>query len=98
MPRKKKDKVCCPAPDCRGGYSHRLYEVNAKLIQKIPPEVLARKKDDESIYRCNYCGFVWGQKSYRRMGIDVTPLGFYDNFTNPNKFVAVSENYETRRS
>lgn len=96
MSRKKKEKVHCPAPDCQGGYSKRLYEVNEKVIEKIPTDILFRIEREKPVFRCSYCGFVWGKKISKADGIDIVPLGFYDNSQHPNVFLPVSENYKTR--
>jgi len=96
MPGKKKAKVICPAPDCQGGYPNREHEVDEKIIEKIPFEILDRLDDDEKPFRCNCCGFVYGKSFSKQGGIRIKPLGFLDSPQNPNEFVPVSKNYRTR--
>lgn len=97
MPPRKTYEPHCPANDCSGGHAPRLHKVSAENV-KITQEVLSRKKTEDEIYRCNYCGFVWFQSSSSRPGFDPTPAGFYGDFSNPDIFVAVAENYEIRRT
>lgn len=94
--RRKSSRPRCPAPDCSGGYTGRLRQVAPESIP-IPEEVQQRAGKGDVIYRCGYCGFVWAQKSSSQPGVNVTPLGFYRNFSNPNEFFPVSEDYEIRK-
>lgn len=93
MPTKKKPKkiirkVLCPAPSCKGGYLPK--EAKNGQIEKVPSEVLARKKKDQLVYRCTYCGFMWAQRDEG----NVTPLGFLENL----EFKQVPKDYRNRGS
>ncbi|MCX6639523.1 MAG: hypothetical protein NTW14_03455 [bacterium] len=96
MPPKKKYKIHCPAPDCTGGRPNRLIKIQA-IEADIPAEILNRTSANDVIYRCSYCGLVWAQSPAKTVGFDVIPLGFYDNFTAPNKFIAVRDDYQIRK-
>jgi hypothetical protein len=94
MPKRKEYIPHCPA-NCAGGHIGRLYEVTPEFA-KITQEVLSRRGDTNQIYRCGYCGLVWFQKSSRKLGFEPIPAGFFDNFTNPNEFVAVAVDFPIR--
>ncbi len=96
MPRKKEAKPQCPAPDCQGGYSNRIHEADY-LVEKTPADVLERKDRNDTIFRCNYCGFLWAKSSSKGYDGGIIPLGFYDSFQNPNEFSAVPKTYRIRR-
>jgi hypothetical protein len=95
MARIKKYKPHCPAPNCRGGYEHRLKKVEG-MPEWIPPEILKLKKETEQLYRCNYCGFVWFQDNSKQKGFDPKPLGFFDSIFSPG-FVLVDKSYRIRK-
>lgn len=96
MPRKKKYTVCCSEPECQGGHSNRIHEVSEKILEKIPTEILVRISEEVPVYRCSYCGFVWGRTITTASVNKIVPLGFYDNSQNPNEFVPVPDNHRTR--
>lgn len=91
----KQYELRCPNPDCAGGHADRLHVVNGKP-EWIPAEIMKLKKENEQIYRCNYCCLVWFQKSSKKPGFDPKIIGFYNNFQNPGKFVPV-KNFRIRK-
>jgi hypothetical protein len=94
MPRAKTYQPHCPAYDCSGGYESRLHPVTADAVH-ITPDILALKETEDVIFRCNYCGFVWFQKSSFHKGFNPTPAGFYDSIHGRDKFVP-AEDYKIR--
>jgi uncharacterized Zn finger protein len=86
----------CPACDCSGGHPHRVHRVGDPALLKIPCEIIA-EAGDKSIYRCDYCGFIWYEWVPIPFGSVVqVPIGFYDNFTKPMEFFA-TPNHPLRR-
>jgi len=91
MRRRKKYMPECPAQDCTGGDSNRLYRVSADSVH-VPDQHRSPEKNGFLLYRCSYCGFLWYQDP---LGVDLNPIpvGFYNNFTKPNEFFAVGRDY-----
>ena len=95
MGGRKKYEPHCPAQNCIGGYEERLHQISAEAAH-LTPEVLKRREDKSSIYRCSYCGFVWFQKSSTRPGLDPTPAGKWDSPQRPGEFYALPITFEIR--
>jgi hypothetical protein len=85
----------CPSPACTGGSKKKLQHIKENP-NWLPPEVCAPRKEDETIYRCAYCGLVWFQKVWKRPGIDAHPVGYYDNIDHPREYVFLEDNYRIR--
>lgn len=94
MPQRKTYEPHCPASDCSGGHRAKLHPVKVETVP-IPAEVLRRRGESDSVYRCSYCQFVWFQSS-SPPGFDLIPAGFYDNFRWPGEFKAAPEDYKVR--
>lgn len=95
MPVRKKYEPHCPASNCGGGYKERLRAITAEGAH-LTPEVLKRRKDRSSIYRCSYCGFVWFQKSNSRRGFNPIPAGKWDSPQRPNEFYELPVTFQIR--
>jgi len=78
MARRKKYEPHCPAWDCQGGHEARLYPITAEAV-RLTAEVLKRRRGESSVYRCNYCGFIWLQSPRSPVGFDPTPAGKLDS-------------------
>ena len=87
--RRTGHKLVCPAPNCTGGYAHRVTQISLANVA-MPAEVIARITGAHVVYRCSYCGFVWA-----KIAGNVAPLGFKGR-ANTKEFTAVPEDYETR--
>lgn len=85
----------CPSPVCTGGHRNKLYRIWGKP-NWLPPRVWAKKKEDEILYRCTYCGLVWFQDRARRPGFDARPAGYYDDFEHPWEFVPLKRKCRIR--
>jgi DNA-directed RNA polymerase subunit RPC12/RpoP len=78
MQKKKKNDIRCPNPEyCSAGEPFLQPLPNPE--DKIPNEFFPKLEDNETIYRCSYCGFVWVQSNEFRIGKNVKPLGVYKN-------------------
>lgn len=88
MPREKRYEAHCPSPSCTGGHQNRLHPIRERP-QWLPEEYVM--KDGEALYRCNYCGLVWTQKSSNRPGFDAEPIGLYKN-----SFTFLDQGYRIR--
>jgi len=95
MPRLKQYEPHCPSPNCTSGHEHRLHPISGKP-DWLPLEVWSQIEEGEILYRCNYCGLVWFQSSARRPGFNARPIGYYDDFQNPRKFVPIEGRYTIR--
>jgi hypothetical protein len=56
----------------------------------------AKKKEEEILCRCSYCGLVWFQERSERLGFDARPLGYYDDFEHPWEFVPLKRGFRIR--
>jgi hypothetical protein len=85
----------CPSPKCTGKDKNKLYHIKGKP-NWLPPEVWVKKKEDQILYRCAYCGLVWFQERAKRAGFDARPVGYYDDLQHPWEFVSLKGKYRIR--
>ncbi len=85
----------CPSRTCTGGNRNKLFHIRGKP-NWLPPEVWIKKKEEEIVYRCRYCGLVWFQEKLKRQGVDARPVGYYDGFDYPWEFVPLKGRYTIR--
>ena len=85
----------CPSRTCTGGNRNRLSYVKGKPIW-LPPEVWNKKKEQETVCRCSYCGLVWFQEKLKRQGVDARPVGYYERFDYPWDFVPLNGEFTIR--
>jgi hypothetical protein len=85
----------CPSRTCAGGCKNKLHRISGKP-NWLNREVWAKKKGEESLYRCGHCGLVWFQESSKRLGLDARPVGYYDDLEHPWEFVSLKHRYRIR--
>jgi len=85
----------CPSRTCTGGHKNKLHRIRGDPIW-LTREVWAKKKGEESLYRCVHCGLVWFQASSKRLGLDARPVGYYDDFEHPWEFVPLKHSCRVR--
>jgi hypothetical protein len=85
----------CPSRSCTGGHRNKLFHIKGKP-NWLPEEVWIKKREEEIIYRCSYCGLVWFQEKLKRQGIDARPVGYYDGFDYPWEFVPLKAGFTIR--
>ncbi len=86
----------CPSRTCTGGTKNKLFRIKGKPIW-LPPEVWIKKKEEETVYRCNDCGLVWFQEKLKRQGVDARPVGYYDSLDYPWEFVPLKKRCTIRK-
>jgi hypothetical protein len=98
MAARKTYEPHCPAADCSGGHSNRLFRVNDGHVDLMPADMLSRRTGLSEVWGCGYCHFVWFQSSASFPGFDPTPAGFHGNFRWPEEeFHPVSATYGIRK-
>jgi len=85
----------CPSRTCTGGHKNRLYRIRGNP-NWLPREIWAKKKEEQSLCRCVYCGLAWFQENSKRLGLDARPVGYYDDFEHPWEFVSLKPRYRIR--
>ena len=85
----------CPSRTCTGGHKNKLFHIKGRPIW-LPPEVWIKKKEEEIVCRCSYCGLVWFQEKLKRQGVDARPVGYYDGFDYPWEFVPLKGQFTIR--
>lgn len=85
----------CPSRTCTGGQRNKLFHIRGRP-NWLPQEVWIKKREEEMVYRCSYCGLVWFQEKLKRRGVDARPVGYYDRFDYPWEFVPLEGQYTIR--
>ncbi len=85
----------CPSRTCTGGHRNRLHRISGKP-NWLGRQLWDKKKGEEILCRCSYCGLVWFQKRSERLGFDARPVGYYDDFEHPWEFVPSKRRFMIR--
>jgi hypothetical protein len=85
----------CPSSTCTGGQRNKLFRIKGKP-NWLPSEVWIKKKEEEIVYRCSYCGLVWFQEKLKKQGVDARPVGYYDSFDYPWEFLPLKGRFTIR--
>jgi len=85
----------CPSRTCTGGHRNKLHYISGKPNWS-GQQLWDKKKEEEILCRCSYCGLVWFQKDSEKLGFDVRPVGYYDDFEHPWEFVPLKRRFKIR--
>ncbi len=85
----------CPSRTCTGGHGNKLYRIRGNR-NWLSREVWAKKKGGENLCRCAHCGLVWFQESFKKLGLDARPVGYYDDVEHPWEFVSLKHRVRIR--
>jgi len=85
----------CPSRTCTGGHKNKLFHIKGRPIW-LPAEIWIKKREEEIVCRCSYCGLVWFQEKSKRQGVDARPVGHYDGVDDPWEFVPLKGDYTIR--
>jgi hypothetical protein len=86
----------CPAFDCSGG-RNRGFEQRQR--PDYLPESVKSPREEATLYRCNYCGFLWFEYMLMELPqpfLMQRPVGFYDNISKPLEFFPVPPTYRLK--
>jgi hypothetical protein len=86
----------CPSRTCTGGHKNKLHRIGGKP-NWLTQEIWAKKKREEILCRCAYCGLVWFQKGSKMLGFDARAVGYYDDSEHPWEFVSLKGRYRIRK-
>lgn len=54
----------------------RVHLLDRLMRERIPADLLKQIPQDQEIWHCTYCNFVWYQPSSTRPGVDASALGY----------------------
>ena len=91
----KRYEPYCPSRTCAGGYRNKLHRISGKP-NWLAQQLWDKKKEEEILCRCSYCGLVWFQKDSEKLGFGARPVGYYDDFEHPWEFAPLRGRFKIR--
>ena len=85
----------CPSRTCAGGHRNRLHRISGKP-NWLAQQLWDKKKKQEILCRCSYCGLLWFQNNSEKLGFDARPVGYYDDFEHPWEFAPLRGRFKIR--
>jgi hypothetical protein len=67
-----------------GCSENRIHRLPLSMRERLPPQILDHIGQDDEIWHCSYCTFVWYQPRAARPGVEASALGY---FTDLGEFV-----------
>jgi hypothetical protein len=68
----------CASARCSGGTAGSSYVLTQPERYGIPVEIVKALPNDEEIYHCDWCKFVWQQPKTAKLGVNAASLGYLD--------------------